>query len=99
MIEFFRNFGLQNMEWNRRVACEKEMDKDDDERAKQPVAFCWDYTSNYILYPSIIGIKVVSNHTFIRGDQDSIFMEDERVSLKKKSWMENFSPMFYHFFI
>ncbi|PAV86314.1 hypothetical protein WR25_14639 isoform B [Diploscapter pachys] len=53
-----RNFGLQNMEWNRRVACEKEMDKDDDERAKQPVAFCWDYTSNYILYPSIIGIKV-----------------------------------------
>ena len=84
------------MEWNRRVACEKEMDKEDDERAKQPVAFCWDYTSNFILYPSIIGIKVVSNHTFIRDDQDSSFMIDERVNFKK-SWMENFSPMFFTF--
>lgn len=51
-----KGFGLQNMEWNRRVALEKEMSRD-------PAAFRYlkigyDESGNFLYYPSPIGIKV-----------------------------------------
>uniref|UniRef100_A0A158P6J7 peptidylprolyl isomerase n=1 Tax=Angiostrongylus cantonensis TaxID=6313 RepID=A0A158P6J7_ANGCA len=52
-----RSYGLQNMEWNRRVALEKEMDKDRANSFKN-VRLCWDYSGYFLLYPSPIGVKV-----------------------------------------
>ena len=54
---YCRNYGLQNMEWNRRVALEKEMDKDRLNTLKN-VRLCWDYSGYFLLYPSPIGVKV-----------------------------------------
>ncbi|KAK6028946.1 peptidyl-prolyl cis-trans isomerase, cyclophilin-type [Ostertagia ostertagi] len=51
-----RSYGLQNMEWNRRVALEKEMDKDRANAFKN-VKLCWDYSGYFVLYPSPVGIK------------------------------------------
>ncbi|CAI4232933.1 unnamed protein product [Auanema sp. JU1783] len=50
-------FGLQNMEWNRRIALEKDMDKDV-ENAFRFSQICWDHSGNFILYPSPVGVKV-----------------------------------------
>uniref|UniRef100_A0A915CQU2 peptidylprolyl isomerase n=1 Tax=Ditylenchus dipsaci TaxID=166011 RepID=A0A915CQU2_9BILA len=51
-----KGFGLQNMEWNRRVALEREMSRD-------PAAFRYlkigyDESSNFLYFPTPIGIKV-----------------------------------------
>uniref|UniRef100_A0A0N5AIS8 peptidylprolyl isomerase n=1 Tax=Syphacia muris TaxID=451379 RepID=A0A0N5AIS8_9BILA len=51
-----KNFGIQNMEWNRRIALERELDRD--ETTFQHLAICFDETSNFIIYPTPIGIKV-----------------------------------------
>lgn len=45
------------MEWNRRVAVEKDLDKEKS-IAFQNMRICWDYSGNFLLYPSIIGVKV-----------------------------------------
>lgn len=50
-------YGLQNMEWNRRVALEKELDKDRSSTLKN-VRLCWDYSGYFVLYPSPVGVKV-----------------------------------------
>lgn len=52
-----RNFGLQNMEWNRRVAVEKELDKEKAMAFRQ-IRVTWDHSGNFLLYPSPVGIKV-----------------------------------------
>ncbi|KAK6050456.1 peptidyl-prolyl cis-trans isomerase, cyclophilin-type, partial [Cooperia oncophora] len=57
-----RSYGLQNMEWNRRVALEKEMDKDRANAFKN-VKLCWDYSGYFVLFPSPIGIKVYNVYT------------------------------------
>lgn len=57
-----RSYGLQNMEWNRRVALEKEMDKDRGSAFKN-VKLCWDYSGYFLIYPSPIGIKVYNVYT------------------------------------
>ncbi|VDM56400.1 unnamed protein product [Angiostrongylus costaricensis] len=57
-----RSYGLQNMEWNRRVALEKEMDKDRANSFKN-VRLCWDYSGYFLLYPSPIGVKVYNVYT------------------------------------
>lgn len=44
------------MEWNRRVALEKELDRD--ENTFQHMAICFDETSNFLIYPTPVGIKV-----------------------------------------
>lgn len=44
------------MEWNRRVALEKELDRD--ENTFQHLSICFDETSNFLIYPTPIGIKV-----------------------------------------
>lgn len=55
-MKLSRNYGLQNMEWNRRVALEKELDRD--ENTFQHLSICFDETSNFLIYPTPIGIKV-----------------------------------------
>ncbi|XGW11843.1 hypothetical protein V3C99_012929 [Haemonchus contortus] len=57
-----RSYGLQNMEWNRRVALEKEMDKDR-ANAFRNIKLCWDYSGYFVLYPSPVGIKVYNVYT------------------------------------
>ncbi|VDO60754.1 unnamed protein product [Haemonchus placei] len=57
-----RSYGLQNMEWNRRVALEKEMDKDRANAFKN-IKLCWDYSGYFVLYPSPVGIKVYNVYT------------------------------------
>ncbi|CAG9530922.1 unnamed protein product [Cercopithifilaria johnstoni] len=56
-----KNYGLQNMEWSRRVALEKELDRD--ENAFQHLSICFDETSNFLIYPTPIGIKVYNLYT------------------------------------
>ncbi|VDK61242.1 unnamed protein product [Anisakis simplex] len=56
-----KHFGLQNMEWNRRVALEKELDRD--ENTFQHMSICFDETSNFLIYPTPVGIKVVNLFT------------------------------------
>uniref|UniRef100_A0A915AK08 peptidylprolyl isomerase n=1 Tax=Parascaris univalens TaxID=6257 RepID=A0A915AK08_PARUN len=53
-----KNFGLQNMEWNRRVALERELDRD--ENTFQHMSVCFDETSNFLIYPTPVGIKVIN---------------------------------------
>ncbi|CAI2293325.1 unnamed protein product [Caenorhabditis sp. 36 PRJEB53466] len=52
-----KNYGLQHMEWSRRLAAEKEIDKDRKSSLKY-VQICWDASGNFLLYPTPIGIKV-----------------------------------------
>ncbi|KAI1727510.1 cyclophilin type peptidyl-prolyl cis-trans isomerase/CLD domain-containing protein [Ditylenchus destructor] len=51
-----KGFGMQNMEWNRRIALEKELNKD-------PASFrylriAYDESSNFLIYPTPLGISV-----------------------------------------
>lgn len=55
-IRIFSNYGLNNMEWSRRVAAEKDLEKDKD--SWRLMRLCWDYSGNFLLYPSPIGVKV-----------------------------------------
>ncbi|EGT59757.1 CBN-CYN-15 protein [Caenorhabditis brenneri] len=52
-----KNYGLQHMEWSRRLASEKEMDKDKKNSLKYS-KLCFDQSGNFLLYPTPIGIKV-----------------------------------------
>ncbi|VDN58518.1 unnamed protein product [Dracunculus medinensis] len=56
-----KNYGLQNMEWNRRTALEKELDRD--ETSFQHISICFDETSNFLIYPTPVGIKVLNLFT------------------------------------
>ncbi|VDD92961.1 unnamed protein product [Enterobius vermicularis] len=53
-----KNFGIQNMEWNRRMALERELDRD--ETTFQHLVICFDETSNFLLYPTPVGVKVLN---------------------------------------
>lgn len=55
-IHPFRGHGLQNMEWNRRVAIEKEMSRDPASFRFLRVAF--DESGNFLVYPTPLGIRV-----------------------------------------
>ncbi|VDN02587.1 unnamed protein product [Thelazia callipaeda] len=55
------NYGLQNMEWSRRVALEKDLDQDDS--TFQHLSLCFDESSNFIIYPTPVGIRVYNLHT------------------------------------
>lgn len=54
---FYRYYGLQNMEWNRRLALERDMDKDP-VNAFRFMKISWDKTGHFLMYPSPVGIKV-----------------------------------------
>lgn len=49
-------FGLPNMEWNRRMAIEKDLNRDTD--AFKFVKAIYDESSNFLIYPTPIGISV-----------------------------------------
>ncbi|CAJ0960284.1 unnamed protein product, partial [Mesorhabditis belari] len=57
-----RNFGLQSMEWNRRLALEKDLDKERSTSFRF-TNLVWDHSSNFLIYPSPIGIKVYNTVT------------------------------------
>lgn len=52
----FSPFGLPNMEWSRRVAAERELDRDPEAFRLLEIAF--DESSNFLIYPTPLGIKV-----------------------------------------
>ncbi|CAJ0586923.1 unnamed protein product, partial [Mesorhabditis spiculigera] len=52
-----RSYGLQSMEWNRRVALERELDKEKSANFRH-LKFAWDYSSNFLIYPCPLGIRV-----------------------------------------
>ena len=54
-----RNFsahGLQSMEWNRRIALEKELNKSED--AFRHLKLTYDFSGNFLLYSTPLGISV-----------------------------------------
>ncbi|KAI6226175.1 Cyclophilin-type peptidyl-prolyl cis-trans isomerase-15, Bmcyp-15 [Aphelenchoides fujianensis] len=51
-----KNHGLPSMEWNRRVALEKELSKS--ANAFQFLKFTFDFSGNYLIYPTPLGISV-----------------------------------------
>lgn len=53
-----KGFGLQNMEWNRRLALEKEMSRDPG--AFRYLKIGYDESSNFLMFPAPTGIKVVA---------------------------------------
>ncbi|CAP27940.2 Protein CBR-CYN-15 [Caenorhabditis briggsae] len=57
-----KNYGLQHMEWSRRLAAEKEMDKDKKNSLKYS-KLCFDESGNFLLYPTPIGVKVYNLYT------------------------------------
>ncbi|CAD5212795.1 unnamed protein product [Bursaphelenchus okinawaensis] len=48
--------GLQNMEWNRRVALEKDLNKE--EGVFNNLKMSFDFSGNFLIYPTPIGINV-----------------------------------------
>ncbi|TMS34756.1 hypothetical protein L596_002284 [Steinernema carpocapsae] len=50
-----KNLGLQNMEWNRRIALEKEIEKDPTTSVGSVI---YDESGNFLIYPTMIGIQV-----------------------------------------
>ncbi|CAI5441756.1 unnamed protein product [Caenorhabditis angaria] len=57
-----KNYGLQHMEWSRRLASEKELDKDKKNSLKY-FQMTFDFSGNFLLYPTPIGIKVYNTYT------------------------------------
>ena len=53
--------GLANTEFSRRVAMERELDKNHEQFGMQTMTF--DESSNFILYPTLLGIKVLNLKT------------------------------------
>uniref|UniRef100_A0A914V921 peptidylprolyl isomerase n=1 Tax=Plectus sambesii TaxID=2011161 RepID=A0A914V921_9BILA len=53
-----RNFNLPNMEWHRRIAQEKELDKTPE--AFRLITLCFDESSNFLLYATPLGVKVTN---------------------------------------
>lgn len=47
---------MQNMEWSRRIALEKDLNKDP--TAFKHLQICYDESSNFLIYPTPIGLKV-----------------------------------------
>ncbi|GMT14998.1 hypothetical protein PFISCL1PPCAC_6295 [Pristionchus fissidentatus] len=70
-----RNFGLQSMEWNRRVAVERELDKDRSNSFRH-ATISYDLSGNFLLYPSITGIQVynIVTDTVVRtiGQEETV---------------------------
>uniref|UniRef100_A0A914CWE9 peptidylprolyl isomerase n=1 Tax=Acrobeloides nanus TaxID=290746 RepID=A0A914CWE9_9BILA len=56
-----KGHGLQNMEWNRRIATEKEINKDSS--AFQFLSMTFDESGNFLIYPSPLGIRVFNLYT------------------------------------
>lgn len=53
--------GLANTEFNRRIAVEKELDRNPS--AFKLTKLCWDHSGNFLLFPTLFGIKVVNVKT------------------------------------
>ncbi|KAK0395069.1 hypothetical protein QR680_001096 [Steinernema hermaphroditum] len=51
-----KSYGLQNMEWNRRLALEKDLEKDPENIVPSMVTY--DESGNFLIYPTVIGIRV-----------------------------------------
>ena len=51
-----KGHGLQNVEWNRRVALEKELNRDP--TAFRHLSITYDESSNFLIYPTPLGIRV-----------------------------------------
>ncbi|GMT28141.1 hypothetical protein PFISCL1PPCAC_19438, partial [Pristionchus fissidentatus] len=70
-----RNFGLQSMEWNRRVAVERELDKDRSNSFRHATN-SYDLSGNFLLYSSITGIQVynIVTDTVVRtiGQEETV---------------------------
>uniref|UniRef100_A0A1I7ZGK1 peptidylprolyl isomerase n=1 Tax=Steinernema glaseri TaxID=37863 RepID=A0A1I7ZGK1_9BILA len=49
-------YGLPNMEWNRRIALEKDLEKDPENIVSSMILY--DDSGNFLIYPTIIGIRV-----------------------------------------
>lgn len=45
------------MEWHRRIALEREIEKSDE--TFRLINFCFDESSNFLIYPTPLGIKVI----------------------------------------
>lgn len=58
-----RGFGLPNMEWNRRIAIEKELNRDPN--AFRFVGTVYDESSNFLIYPTPVGINVIFSKNLI----------------------------------
>lgn len=52
----YRSHGLPTMEWNRRIAIEKEMSRDSE--VFRSLQLAYDYTGNFLIYPTPLGINV-----------------------------------------
>lgn len=52
----FRWHGLPSMEWSRRIALERDLNKDP--ASFQYLNMCFDLTGNFLIYPSPLGIRV-----------------------------------------
>ncbi|CAB3404335.1 unnamed protein product [Caenorhabditis bovis] len=70
-----KNYGLQHMEWSRRVAFEKEIDKDR-KNSLRFLQICWDFSGNFLIYPTVIGIKV---YNIVTEEVSRIIGRDETV--------------------
>lgn len=55
------NHGLANTEFSRRLATERELDKNPDQFGLQTMTF--DESSNFLLYPTMLGVKVLNLKT------------------------------------
>lgn len=56
LLNFCRKFGLQNVDWTRKVAMEKDINKD--QKALDNYLMTFDDTGNFLIYPSPIGLRV-----------------------------------------
>ncbi|KAG8966130.1 hypothetical protein FRC03_012455 [Tulasnella sp. 419] len=54
-------YKVDEMEFGRRLAVERELEKD--ERAWRTMNAVWDESGNFIIYPTLLGIKVVNTYT------------------------------------
>ncbi|KDQ09914.1 hypothetical protein BOTBODRAFT_36728 [Botryobasidium botryosum FD-172 SS1] len=54
-------YKMDDMEFGRRLALERELEKD--ERAIRTMNAVWDESGNLLIYPTLLGIKVVNTYT------------------------------------
>jgi peptidylprolyl isomerase domain and WD repeat-containing protein 1 len=55
------SYKMDDMEFGRRLAVERELEKD--ERAGRTMNAIWDESGNFLIYPTLLGIKVVNTVT------------------------------------
>lgn len=56
-------YKVDDMEFGRRLAVERELEKD--ERAWKTMRAVWDESGNFVMYPTLLGIKGETSRTII----------------------------------